>query len=137
MPRYSQRGFTLLELLVVIVIIGLLAGFVAPKYFGQVGKSKTKVAAAQIHLFGEALDHYRLDTGHYPTTEQGLSVLVTRPENEPRWNGPYLPKAIPNDPWDRPYLYKQPGEHSEMDIVSLGRDGQPGGTGEDADVTNY
>jgi len=137
MPRNFRYGFTLLELLVVIVIIGLLAGYVAPRYFAQEGKSKIQVARAQIDSFEKALDQYRLDTGHYPTTEQGLAALVTRPNNEPKWAGPYLRKAVPNDPWDRPYLYKSPGEHGELDLISLGKDGQPGGTGEDADVTNY
>src|SRR5918912_127536 len=130
----KAKGFTLLELLVVIVIIGLLAGYVAPRYFAQEGKSKVQVARAQIDAFEKALDQYRLDTGHYPTTEQGLSALVGRPNNEPKWNGPYLRKAVPPDPWDRAYLYRQ---HGELDLVSLGKDGQPGGTGEDADVTNY
>src|SRR5689334_605768 len=100
MSQRSQSGFTLLELLVVIVIIGLLAGYVAPRYFAQEGKSKIQVARAQIDSFEKALDQYRLDTGHYPTTEQGLAALVTRPNNEPKWNGPYLRKAVPNDPWD-------------------------------------
>lgn len=97
------RGFTLLELLVVIVIIGLLAGYVGPKYFAQVGKSEVKVAKAQIDAFEKALDTYRLDVGRYPSTEQGLAALETRPNNEPRWQGPYLKKAIPLDPWGKPY----------------------------------
>ncbi len=137
MHRNSQTGFTLLELLVVIVIIGLLAGYVAPRYFAQEGKSKIQIARAQIDSFEKALDQYRIDTGHYPTSEQGLAALNTRPNNEAKWNGPYLRKTVPADPWDRPYLYKQPGEHSELDLMSLGKDGQPGGTGEDADITNY
>jgi general secretion pathway protein G len=137
MPRYIQTGFTLLELLVVIVIIGLLAGYVAPRYFAQEGKSKIQVTRAQIDSFEKALDQYRLDTGHYPNTEQGLAALVTRPNNEPKWSGPYLRKAVPSDPWDRPYIYRQPGEHDEYDLISLGKDGQPGGTGEDGDITNY
>jgi general secretion pathway protein G len=135
--RPLPSGFTLLELLVVIVIIGLLAGYVAPRYFAQEGKSKIQVARAQIDAFDKALDQYRLDTGHYPTTEQGLAGLVTRPNNEPKWAGPYLRKAVPPDPWDHPYIYHQPGEHGEYDLISLGKDGQPGGTGEDADITNY
>ena len=135
--RSRGLGFTLLELLVVIVIIGLLVGYVAPRYFAQAGKSKVQVTRAQIDSFEKALDQYRLDTGHYPTTEQGLSALFTRPNNEPKWDGPYLRKAVPLDPWDRPYIYRQPGEHGEIDVVSLGRDGQVGGTGEDADISNY
>jgi len=137
MPRNFQTGFTLLELLVVIVIIGLLAGYVALRYFAQEGKSKIQVTRAQIDSFEKALDQYRLDTGHYPTTEQGLGALVTRPNSEPKWAGPYLRKAVPNDPWDHSYIYKQPGEHDEYDLLSLGKDGQPGGTGEDADITSY
>lgn len=137
MSRHSEAGFTLLELLVVIVIIGLLAGYVAPRYFAQEGKSKVQVTRAQIDSFGKALDQYRLDTGHYPTTEQGLGALTTRPNNEPKWNGPYLRKAVPPDPWDNPYIYRQPGEHDEYDLLSLGKDAQPGGSGEDADITSY
>ena len=132
----ESRGFTLLELLVVIVIIGLLAGLVAPRYFDQLGKSNTKIARAQIDALEKALDQYRLDVGHYPSAEQGLQALVKKPANEERWQGPYLKKDIPLDPWARPYLYKIPGEHGEIDVYSLGADGQAGGTGENADVTN-
>jgi len=130
-------GFTLLELLVVIVIIGLLVGYVAPRYFSQVGKSEVQVTKAQIDALDKALDQYRLDTHRYPTTEQGLQALVTKPSNETNWNGPYLKKAVPSDPWGRPYIYKNPGQKGDFDLVSYGRDGQPGGSGEDADITNY
>ncbi len=132
-----QYGFTLLELLVVMVIIGLLAGYVGPKYFAQIGKSETKTARAQIDALGKALDQYRLDTGHYPNTEQGLAALNSPPSDEPKWQGPYLQKAVPNDPWGRPYLYKYPGEYGEYDIWSLGKDGQVGGNDESADVVNW
>ena len=131
------RGFTLLELLVVIAIIALLAGYVAPRYFSQIGKSEVSVAKSQINALEKALDQYRLDTGRYPTTEQGLSALVTRPVNEPKWNGPYLKKGVPLDPWERAYLYKQPGEHGEYDLFSYGKDGAPGGSGEAADISNW
>lgn len=131
------RGFTLLELLVVMVIIGLLAGYVGPKYFGQIGKSEVKVAKAQIDSLEKALDQYRIDTGHYPSGEAGLAALVNKPANEPKWEGPYLKKSIPLDPWGRPYQYKFPGEHGEFDLLSLGKDGQAGGTGESADITNW
>jgi general secretion pathway protein G len=136
--RRPVAGFTLLELLVVVLIIGLLAGFVAPRYFGQVGKSEINVAKAQIDALEKALDQYRLDTGHYPTTELGLVALVQRPQNEPKWSGPYLRKDVPLDPWGRPYVYKMPGEKGgDFDLVSYGKDGQPGGTGENADITNH
>jgi general secretion pathway protein G len=130
-------GFTLLELLVVIVIIGLLASMVGPRYFDQLGKSNTKIARAQIDALEKALDQYRLDTGHYPRTEQGLQALYAKPGDEERWQGPYLKKAVPLDPWGREYGYKAPGEHGEVDLISLGADGQPGGAGEDADVVNW
>ena len=132
-----QRGFTLLELLVVMVIIGLLVGYVAPMYFKQVGKSEVKVARAQIESFGKALDQYRLDTGHYPSTEQGLIALVSKPADEARWDGSYLKKGVPNDPWGQPYNYKRPGAHGEYDIVSFGKDGVPGGEGENADLGSW
>ena len=132
----KESGFTLLELLVVIVIIGLLAGYVAPRYFAQVGKSEIKVAQAQIDGLGKALDQYRLDVGRYPATEQGLAALMARPANEAKWDGPYLKKAVPPDPWGKPYNYRFPGEHGDYDIYSYGKDGQPGGAGEDADITN-
>lgn len=135
--RPRSTGFTLLELLVVMVIIGLLAGYVAPKYFSQIGKSQVKTAKAQIDSLEKALDQYRLDTGRYPTTEQGLAALFTKPEGEAKWDGPYLRKQVPTDPWDKPYVYKQPGEHGDYDLLSYGNDGQPGGNGEAADITNW
>lgn len=130
------RGFTLLELLVVIVIIGLLAAYVGPRYFAQLGKSERSTAKAQIESFGRALDAYRVDTGHYPSTEQGLAALVNKPADETKWNGPYLQKAVPPDPWGRPYVYRSPASGGgDFDLLSYGRDGQPGGDGELADVS--
>ncbi len=138
-PRAQGRavGFTLLELLVVIVIIGMLAGLVAPRYFDQVSKSNTKIAKAQIDSLEKALDQYRLDVGSYPSTEQGLAALNAKPQNIERWAGPYLKKALPLDPWGASYLYKSPGDHGEYDLQSYGSDLQPGGTGEAADVTSW
>jgi len=139
--RYSSgvrlAGFTLLELLVVVAIIGLLVGFVAPRYFGQIGKSEVAAARAQIDALEKALDQYRLDTGHYPSTEQGLAALLERPQNEPKWNGPYLRKNVPPDPWGKPYQYRAPGEKGDFDLLSLGKDGAPGGSGENADIGNH
>ena len=130
-------GFTLLELLVVMVIIGLLVGYVGPKYFKQLGKSEVTTAKAQIRGLGEALDHYRLDVGRYPTSEQGLAALRTKPSNEAKWDGPYLKKDVPVDPWGSAYVYKCPGDHGDYDLLSYGKDGAPGGTGEDADIGNW
>ena len=133
----KSTGFTLLELLVVIVILGLLAGYVAPRYFAQVGKSEIKVAQAQIESLGKALDQYRLDVGRYPSTEQGLAAMMERPASETKWDGPYLKKALPPDPWGKPYLYRSPGEHGEYDIYSYGKDGQAGGSGENVDIVSW
>lgn len=135
--RRRTAGFTLLELLVVMVIIGLLASIVAPQYFSQVGKSNGKVAQAQLEALGQALDQYRLDVGRYPTTEQGLAALQAAPAGATQWRGPYLKRAVPADPWGNGYVYKQPGSHGEYDLSSLGSDGQPGGDGDAADVTSW
>lgn len=128
------RGFTLLELLVVMVIIGLLVGYVGPRYFSQLGKSEVNAAKAQIDAIETALDIYRLDMGQYPSQEQNLNVLLQAPENASRWQGPYLEKSIPADPWGQPYIYRFPGERGEFDLFSYGADGQPGGDGNDADI---
>lgn len=132
-----QRAFTLLELLVVMVIIGLLAAYVGPKYFSQIGKSEVKITKAQIDALEKALDAYRLDVGRYPSTEQGLAALEAKPANEAKWQGPYLKKAVPLDPWGKAYQYRSPGEKGEFDLFSFGKDGQAGGEGENADITNW
>ncbi len=133
----GDLGFTLIELLVVVIIIGLLASLVAPKFFGKLAMSKQKTAKAQIELIGAALDEFRLDNGRYPTTEQGLSALREKPEDLENWAGPYMPKAIPKDPWGHEYVYTAPGEHYDYDLVSYGRDGEPGGEDEDADIVSW
>ena len=135
--KCNNSGFTLLELLVVMVIIGLLAGFVAPRYFAQIGKSEIKVARAQIDAFEKALETYRIDNGKYPSNEQGLQVLRIRPPGESRWDGPYLKKAVPLDPWGNSYVYLKPGRHSDFDIYSMGADGAIGGDGDNADITSW
>jgi general secretion pathway protein G len=132
----SRSGFTLLELLVVIVIIGLLSGYVGPKYFSQLGKSEVTAARAQIEAFEKALDTFRLDVGRYPLAEEGLSALLTQPAAADRWNGPYLKKQIPKDPWGNTYIYRSPGSKSDFEIISYGKDGQSGGSGDNADITN-
>ena len=135
MNRPWQGGFTLLELLVVMVIIGLLAAYVGPRYFAQLGKSEQKTARAQIEAFGRALDTYRVDVGSYPTNEQGLAALMAAPANEDKWNGPYLQKQAPLDPWGKPYIYRSPGQQFEFDLLSYGKDGAPGGDQNNADVS--
>jgi len=137
--RWKQaQGFTLIELIVVVVILGLLAGLVVPRLFRHVGQAKIATARAQISAFQTALGAYKLDTGKFPTTEEGLQALRTAPSGIRNWNGPYLPKDIPLDPWGNPYVYKYPGDHGdEPDVVSNGADGRPGGEGEDADVLSW
>lgn len=132
------QGFTLLELLIVVVIIGLLAAYVGPKYFTQLGKSERTMAKAQIEALEKALDTYRLDTGRYPSTEEGLVALITRPGGSggAQWSGPYLKKDVPLDPWGHAYQYRSPGTTAEIELRSLGKDGQPGGAGDNADITN-
>ncbi len=138
----SERGLTLIEILVVIIVLGLLAGLVGPQIIGRVSESKTATAKTQIELFNVALDNYRLDNGSYPTSEQGLQALREKPTQDPvpyNWRGPYLRKEVPLDPWRRPYIYVSPGEvnPTSYDLLTLGRDGQPGGEDEDADVTSW
>ena len=138
LPHPTQRryrGFTLLELLVVMVIIGLLAAYVGPRYFAQLGKSEQGAAKAQVEALAKALDAYRLDTGYYPSTDVGLNALVVKPGHQPKWQGPYLQKAVPPDPWGRPYVYRSPGTGGDFDLLSYGKDGQAGGDADNADVT--
>lgn len=135
--RQKHAGFTLLELLVVVAIIGLLAAFVGPRLFGNVSKSEITTAKAQIEAFSRALESYRIDTGRFPDSALGLQALVTRPPETQKWNGPYLQKEVPLDPWGNPYSYKRPGANNrDFEILSYGRDGSPGGTDEDADLSN-
>jgi general secretion pathway protein G len=138
----GRVGFTLIEILVVITVIGLLAALVGPRILGRVSEAKSATAKAQLELLSVALDNYRLDNGSYPTTEQGLVALQEKPTRDPaplNWRGPYLKRTIPADPWGKPYVYRSPGEHDPggNDLSSLGKDGQPGGEGEDADITSW
>jgi general secretion pathway protein G len=134
--KRAQRGFTLLELLVVLVIIGMLAAIVGPRYFAQLGKSQVTVARAQIDVLTKAVDNFRLDTGRFPTAEEGLQALVVKPASVDKWGGPYLKKDVPLDPWGHPYVYQIPGTKGDYAVISYGRDGQPGGTGEDEDISS-
>lgn len=136
MQSRKQKGFTLLELLVVLVIIGMLAAIVGPRYFSQLGKSQVTVARAQIDVLTKAIDNYRLDIGRFPTAEEGLQALVVKPASADKWAGPYLKKDVPLDPWGHPYVYQVPGTKGDYAVISYGRDGQPGGSGEDADISS-
>lgn len=135
--RGRQQGFSLIELLIVMVIIGLLASLVGPTLFKKVGGAKQKTAKAQIEMLGTALDSYRLDIGRYPNTQQGLDALRDKPEGEEGWDGPYLRKGVPQDPWGHAYVYKYPGDNGEYDLSSLGLDGQPGGEDENQDINSW
>ena len=141
-PVGSRSGFTLIEIMVVIAVLAMLAALVAPNVFQNVGAAKDATARSQIELLGAGLDSYRLDNGRYPTTDQGLEALQVFPTIQPQpsnWRGPYLRRAVPLDPWDNPYIYFSPGEVNtrSYDLISLGADGEPGGEGEDADITSW
>ena len=133
----NRDGFTLIELLVVMVIIGLLAALVGPRFIRQEEKAKIKAAKGQIELLGTALDTFRLDVGRYPSTQEGLEALRTKPGGLERWDGPYLKKDLPLDPWGKAYAYKSPGEHGAFDIVSYGADGAAGGEEDNRDITSW
>jgi len=137
--RRREKGFTLIELLIVMVILGLLAALVGPRMFGKVDTSKQKAAKAQISLFETALDAYRLDMDTYPTEDDGgMEALRTKPEDdEEKWDGPYLAKEIPKDPWGHEYVYRYPGEHGDYDIISYGADGEPGGEDNNQDIVSW
>jgi len=136
--RTGQSGFTLIEMMVVMVIIGLLMALVGPRFIRQEEKAKVKAARIQIETLGTALDTFRLDVGRYPATQEGLAALRQRPFGIDRWDGPYLKKDLPQDPWSRPYYYRSPGEGGRpYDLYSLGADGAPGGEGDSRDVTSW
>jgi general secretion pathway protein G len=136
--KRNRRGITLIELLVVVTIIGLFAALVAPRLWNKISGAKQTVARQQINDFETALGAYKLDTGRFPTTDLGLQALRVKPQGAERWDGPYLPKDIPNDPWGNPYVYKYPGTHGdEPEIMSYGADGKEGGEKEDADICSW
>lgn len=135
--KQSESGFTLMELLVVLAILGLLMSLVGPQVLNQLGGAKTKTTAIQIKDMEQALEMYKLDVGRFPSNEQGLKALVDKPQGVKGWNGPYLKSAVPQDPWGYDYHYKYPGDRGELDIYSYGQDGSSGGEGEDSDVGNW
>jgi general secretion pathway protein G len=140
-PRSSlvrrSLGFTLIELLVVLAILGLLAGLVGPRVLSQLGGAKSKTAVVQIRDLEQGAELFKLDVGRFPTTQEGLEALVSAPPAAPGWNGPYLRKGLPTDPWGRPYHYESPGRNGDFDIYTLGADNAPGGDGENADLCNW
>src|SRR5215831_12920379 len=134
----GEAGFTLVEILVVITIIGLIMALVGPRVLNYLGESKVKAARIQVESFASSLDLFYLDAGRYPSTSEGLTALAARPGGIDTWNGPYLRTGlVPNDPWGHPYIYRSPGEHGAYDIVSYGSDGQQGGTGTAADIESW
>jgi len=134
----SESGFTLIEIIVVVIIIGLLATLVAPKFFGKVDQSRVKTTYAQIELLGSALDMYRLDTGNYPDSHEGLEALLIKPSSlQGSWEGPYLKKELPVDAWGHTYLYTSPGKHGDYDLISLGADALEGGEGKNSDIVSW
>ncbi|MDO9384541.1 MAG: type II secretion system major pseudopilin GspG [Hyphomicrobiaceae bacterium] len=133
----GSAGFSLIELLVVLAIIGLIVGLVGPKVLNYMSSSRTKTAGLQLQGFRQALDLYYLDVGRYPTSSESLAALTTQPAAVDQWKGPYLKTAVPADPWGQPYRYRSPGEHGDFDIYSLGSDGREGGSGDAADVTSW
>jgi general secretion pathway protein G len=138
MKRYGRkRGFSLMELLVVMTILGLLAGIVAVSLTGRVDKERQRTAKLQINNFEQALDMFHLDVGRYPSSEEGLRALVEKPSGLDSWNGPYLKKQLPVDPWKKEYVYRSPGEHGDYDIMSYGQDGAPGGDGNNKDIVSW
>ena len=137
MIRSRSRGFTLMELLVVLVIIGLLAALVGPMLFGRINPAKREMARSQIQDFMTALDVYYVDTGHYPTTQEGLKALRHAPPGVTNWHGPYLKTQLPDDPWGHPYVYHAPGRNGGYEIISYGADGRPGGQGQNRDIDSW
>jgi len=133
----GRAGFTLLELLVVVVIIGLLASYVGPRYLSQIGRSEVQAARAQMRALAQGVEQFRLDTGRFPTTGEGLAALETSPPGATGWRGPYLRQAVPTDPWGNPYRYRSPADGRDFEIISLGKDGRPGGTQDAADLVAY
>lgn len=135
--RHKHSGFTMMELLIVLVIIGLLAALVGPALYQRIAPAKESVARAQIENFMTALDSYFVDTGRFPSAQQGLQALRLRPENEAHWHGPYLKKEIPSDPWGNPFVYRSPGRNGGYELLSLGADGREGGEADNRDVTSW
>lgn len=135
--KKGKNGFTLIEVVIVVIIMGLIAALIVPNLFKKVEKSKRQLAKIQITLLENAIKEFKLDTGRYPTTAEGLEALMEQPENVPNWDGPYLEKNLPKDPWNRQYLYKYPGKKYIFEITSLGADGKEGGEKEDKDITNW